>query len=98
MSWYVLALLFAIIAETLQVVKCKKSGENKKAKALWVLKAARDKGCDCHDAGHAKKIQTRSQVRLDLWTIHLQSPTAAVAKTLEGLEQDKRVPSVTSEW
>ena len=42
--------------------------------------------------GHAKKIQTRSQERLDFWTIHLKSPTAALAKALKGLEQGERVP------
>ena len=54
-----------------QAVKCKKSRENKKAKALWPLKEAKDKGVDFYDLGSLHKIQTRPQVRLDLWAIHL---------------------------
>ena len=33
---------------------------SKKAKVFWALKEAKDKGIDFCDAGHAKKIQTRS--------------------------------------
>ena len=72
--------------------------KTKKAKVLRALKEARDKGIDCYDAGREKKIQTRSQVRLDFVGIHLKSPTAALAKALEGLEQGDRVPSATSDW
>ena len=49
-----------------QAVNCKKSEENKKAKALWSLKGANNKGIDVYDLGSVPKIQTRSQVRLDL--------------------------------
>ena len=72
--------------------------ENKKAKALRCLNGARDKGIDVSHVGHAKKIQARSKVKLDLWAIHLKSPTAALATALEGLEQSEGVSSVTSEW
>ena len=37
------------------------------------------------------KIQTRAQFRLDLSAIHLRSPTAALVKALEGLEQGESV-------
>ena len=36
---------------------------------------------------HQKEIQTRDQIRLNLWANHLQSPTAALAKALKCLEQ-----------
>ena len=55
---------------------------------------AKDKGIDFHHVSHAKKSQTRSQVRLDLCAIHLKSQTAALAKTLKGPEQGVSVPSV----
>ena len=53
-----------------KAVTCEKSGENEKAKALWTLKEAKDKGIGFHDLGSAQKTQTRFQVRLDLWAIH----------------------------
>ena len=82
----------------LQAVKCKKSGDHKKVKALWSLKDAKDKGVDFFDLGSVQKIQTRPQVRLDLWAIHLKSPTAALATALERVGQGESAPSVTAEW
>ena len=44
-------------------VYSKKSDENNKAKVLWALTEAKDKGIHCCDAGHEKKkIQTRLYV------------------------------------
>ena len=40
---------------------------------------------------HPKEIQTRARLSLDLWTIHLKSPTATLAKALECLEQGEKV-------
>ena len=59
-----------------KAVNLKKSGENKKAKKLWSLKKAKDKGTDFHDLGSVQKIQTRSQVKLGFWAIHMKSLTA----------------------
>ena len=70
-----------------QAVESKKSGDNKKAKVLWAMEEAKDKGIYFYEVGNAKEIETRSQVRLDLSAIHL-----------EGFEQGDRVPSATSEW
>ena len=70
-----------------EVVECKKSGENKNAKALWSLKEAKDKGTDVYDLGSVQQIQTRFQVRLALWAIHLKSLAAALANALERTEQ-----------
>ena len=69
---------------------------NKKAMVLSALEVAKNRGSDSCDVGHEKKIITRSQVRLDLWAIHLKSPIAALAKALESLEQGERVASATS--
>ena len=78
--------------------KSKKSGENKKAKELWALKEAKDRGIDLFDASHEEEDETRARVRLDLWAIHLTNPTTASANALGGLEQGEGVPSVASEW
>ena len=64
-----------------QAAKFLKPGESKKAKALWSLKEA-----DFHDLGSVQKIQTRLQLTLDLWAIHLKSPTAALAGALRRTE------------
>ena len=71
-----------IFEELHNAVTCKKSGEKKKARALWTLKEAKDKGIDFYDLGSVQKVRTRSQVRLDYWAIHLKSPTAALADAL----------------
>ena len=70
-----------------QAVQCETSGENKKAKALWSLKETKDKRTDFYDLDSVQKIQTGSQVRLDLWAIQLKSPTAAVASAPKRTEQ-----------
>ena len=62
------------------------------------LTEAKDKGIDFYDLGSVQKIQARPQVRLDLWTIHPKSPTAALANALEWAEQCGKAPSVTSEF
>ena len=80
-----------------QAVNSNKSGK-KKAKVLWALKEAKDRGVDFHDVSTKRKIKTRAQERLDIWAIHLKHPTAALAKALEGHEQGESVPSVASEW
>ena len=70
----------------LQVCRTAPSGQNvrnleknKKAKALWSFDRSNVKGIDFYDLGSVQEIQTRSQVSLDLWAIHLKSRTAALA-------------------
>ena len=75
--------MYGNIAELHKSVKCKKSGGNKKAKVLWALKEAKDEGMYVCDLGSVQKIQTR----LDLWAIHLKSPTAVLADALKLTEQ-----------
>ena len=43
-----------------------KSGENRKAKVLWGLEEAKDKGAVFYNLGSVQQIQTRPQGRLDL--------------------------------
>ena len=80
-----------------QAVKSQKSDENRKAKALWALKEAKDHGIDVFDLGNVKKIPTRSDVKLDLWAIHWKGPSAALPKALACLEQGDSAPPLTSE-
>ena len=62
------------------------------------MKEANDKGVDYYDTNHQQEFETRAQFRLNLWAIHLKSPTAALAKALECLEQGESIPAATSEW
>ena len=58
-------------------VKSKKSGENKKAKVLWAMNEAKDRGEDYHDTNRRQEeIQTKDQFRLNLWASHQKSLTA----------------------
>ena len=80
-----------------QAVKSNKSNDNKKANVLWDMEEAKDRGTNNCDT-NPKKKKTRAQIRLNMWAIHLKSPTAALAKAFEGREQREKVPSVASEW
>ena len=61
-------------------------------------KEAKDKGTNFYDLGSVQKIQTRSQVSLDLWAIHMKGPTAALADKLKRTEQKSGLASsATSE-
>ena len=46
------------------------------------MKEAKDKGIDFHDLGSVQQFQTRSQVHLAQWAIHLWSPTSVPADAL----------------
>ena len=61
--------------------------KTKRPKHLGLLKKQQPNGIDSSDLGSVQKIPTRSQIRLDLWAIHLKSPPAALAKALECTEQ-----------
>ena len=76
-----------------QAVESKKSGENKKAKVLWALKDAKDKGVDFRRRGQGRRHQDERKAGL---LGNLKTPTAALAKALEGLEQGESVS--VSEW
>ena len=70
-----------------QAVKCETCGGNNKVRALWSPKEAKDKGVVFYDLGSVEKILTISQVRIDLQAIHLESPSAVLAKALDCTEQ-----------
>ena len=57
-----------------------------KAKASWMMKEATDKAIDTDDLASQIKIKARSQVRIELWTIHSMSPVQALADALRRTE------------
>ena len=60
-------------------------GGSQKAKALWAMKAASDRGEEQYDPARKEEILGRTTTRLELWEEHLKDP-AALAKALECLE------------
>ena len=81
-----------------KAAKCKKSGENKKAKAPWSAKEAKDEGIDFYDVGSVQQIQTYGRTAASLGN-HLRSPTAALADALKRTEEKMwAVPVISSEW
>ena len=81
-----------------QIVKTKKSVENKEARAFWIMKEVNDRKEEYYDPNHQKDIQERTHIRLSLWYMHLKSPMTTWEKALECLEQNKGEPATTSEW
>ena len=60
--------------------------ESEKAKALWGMKVAWDRGEEYYDPPRKEDILGRTKTRLDLWEEHLKDPVAALAKALACLE------------
>ena len=52
----------------------KKQGDSQKAKALWAVKAARDRGDEFYDPARQHDIHGRTRSRKVLWEEHLESP------------------------
>ena len=63
--------------------KTEKNGKKRKGPLTPIRKCG---GYGIYDLGSEQLIQTRSQVRLDLWAIHLRSPIAAVGEALRRTE------------
>ena len=79
--------------ELRQAVKRKKTfGDNQKARAMWAMRAAKDREAKCYDPNHHKDNQDRNQSRLGVWEVHLKSPVAALAKVLECLVWNEGEP------
>ena len=64
----------------------RKPSESQKAKALWAMKAAWDRGEDNYDRARKDDLLGRTKTRLDLWEEHLKDPMVALAKALECLD------------
>ena len=54
--------------------------EAQKAKALWAMKAAKDRREEFHDLAREEDISRRNKTRLELWDEHLKDPIAALDK------------------
>ena len=58
----------------------------KKAKALWKMKAAKDRGEDFYDPDRKDNILGRNETRLELWEEHLRDPIVALDEALKCVE------------
>ena len=74
----------------------RKPSESHEAKALWPMKAAKDRGDEFYGSdrgdefyGSARKedILGRKQTRLELWEEHLKDPIVALDKALKCVEK-----------
>ena len=68
----------------------KKPSESQKAKALWAMKAAKDRSEVYSDPGREEDIFGRTRTRLDLWEEHFKDPIIALEKALQCLENPIR--------
>ena len=64
----------------------KKPNENQRAKAVWKMKAAKDREEDFYDPERKENILERSKTRLELWEEHLEDPIVALDRTLKCVE------------
>ena len=85
-EWEELVLSFRSFRELSQAAGAKMSGESQKTKALWAMKAVRDRREEFYDPARRKDISSRTKTRLELWEEHLKDPMAALSKALECLE------------
>ena len=67
----------------------KKPNENQKAKALWKMKAAKDRGADFHDLERKDNSLGRNQTRLEPWEEHLKDPIVALDSASKCVESSR---------
>ena len=63
-----------------------KPSESQKAKALWAMKAAKDREEEFYDPARKDNILGRKQTKLELCKEHLEDPIMALDKALKCLE------------
>ena len=64
----------------------KKTQEAQKAKALWAMKAAKDRREEFYDPARKDNIWGRNTTGLELWEEHLKDPIVALDKALKCVE------------
>ena len=69
-----------------RAVGVKKTQEAQKAKALWAMKAARNRKEEFYDPAREEDVSKRNKTRLELWEEHLKDPTAALDKAFKHAE------------
>ena len=67
-------------------VGVKKPQEAQKARALWAMKAAKDRREEFYDPAREDNVLERSKTRLELWKEHLKDPIAALDKASNCVE------------
>ena len=72
--------------ELYQATFTKKPGDSQKAKALWTVKAARDRDDGFYDPARKNDIQGRTRTRVVLREEHRKSLVAVLAKALDCLD------------
>ena len=60
--------------------------KNQTAKAIWKMKAAKDRREDSYDPERKDNILERNKTRLELWEEHLTDPIVALDKALKCVE------------
>ena len=78
--------LFFYYREVSKAAGARKPSESQKAKALWTMKAVKDRREDFYDPARKDNILKRNQTRLELWEEHLKDPIIALDKALKSLE------------
>ena len=63
-----------------KAVGVRKPQETQKAKALWAMKAAKDRKEEFYDPAREEDISKRKKTRLEFWEEHLNYPKAALYK------------------
>ena len=64
-------------------VGAKKPQEAQKAKALWAMRAAKDRREEFDVPAREDNILGRNTTRLELWEEHLKGPIAALDKSIK---------------
>ena len=72
-----------VMSRAVGVMKPQKA---QKAKALWAMKAAKDRREEFYDPARKDNILGRNKTRLELWEEHLKDPIAALDKALTCVE------------
>ena len=69
-----------------RAVGVRKPQEAQKAKALWAMKAAKDRKEEFCDPAREEDISRRNKTRLELWEEHLKGPIAPLDKAFKCVE------------
>ena len=69
-----------------KAVGVKKPQEAQKARALWAMKAAKDRREEFYDPARKDNILGRNKTRLELWEEHLKDPIVALDKAPKCVE------------
>ena len=61
----------------------RKPNESQKARAIWKMKSAKDRGEDFYDPELKDNILERNRTRLELWEEHVKDEIVALDKGLK---------------